>query len=206
MGVFNGSVTVTKFYVRGNVPKRFAAPYLEKIENAKFVELSVDDEASESVGWCVASSPLDLSLRHEQVYWGNYLVLGMRTDRWRIPRPLFKAQFDAAAQAWVERTGRQKMNKREKDELKFRIERKLRRKVLPSMRSVDVCWNLDRRTVRLWSRSPRVKEDFRELFERTFSLELDEESPYMTAKQLLDTAQLEALSATAPSVAAEEAE
>lgn len=206
MGVFKGSISATKFYVRGSVPKRFAAPYLEKIEGAKFVELSVDDEPSESVGWCVASSPLDLALRHEQVYLGNYVVLGMRTDRWRIPRPLFKAQFDRAAAEWAERTGRQKMNKREKDELKFRIERKLRRKVLPSMRSVDVCWNMDRRSVLLWSRSPRVKEDFRELFERTFALELDEDSPFMSAKYLLDPEELETLSGLAPSVAVAEEE
>jgi hypothetical protein len=206
VGVFKGSISATKFYVRGSVPKRFAAPYLEKIESTKFVELNVDDEPTESVGWCVASSPLDTSLHHEQVYWGSYVLLGMRTDRWRIPRPLFKAQFDRAAAEWVERTGRQKMNKREKDELKFRIERKLRRKVLPNMRSVDVCWNMERGSLLLWSRSPRVKEDFRELFERTFSLELDEDSPFMTAKYLLEPEELETLSGLAPSVAVPEEE
>jgi hypothetical protein len=103
--------------------------------------------------------------------------------------------------AFRERTGRDKLNKKDKDELKFRVERKLRKKVLPSMRQYDFCWNLNRETVLFWSRSPRVKEEFQALFEQTFELELDEESPYMTAKSLLAENQLEAfveLSTTLP--------
>ena len=68
--------------------------------------------------------------------------------------------------------------------------RKLRRKVLPATRCFDVCWNVDAGSVLLWSRSPRVKEDFRELFEQTFSLELDEDSPYMSAKAVLSESDL----------------
>jgi hypothetical protein len=95
---------------------------------------------------------------------------------------LLKAQLNEAVEAWRQRTGREKINRKEKDELKFRIVRKLRRRVVPSMRSVDMCWNLDQRSVFLWTRAERTKEDFRALFEQTFSLELDEASAFMLAK------------------------
>ncbi len=191
MGVFTGSVTLTKFYVRGKIPKRFAQPFLERIELRRFTELSPDSEEEEQSGWSVAGNPLDLELAHEKVFLNDYLVLGLRIDRWRIPRPLLKAQLEQAMDAFRERTGRDKLNKKDKDELKFRVVRKLRKKVLPAMRQYDVCWNLNRQTVLLWSRSPRVKEEFRALFEQTFELELDEDSPYMTAKMLLPEEQLE---------------
>jgi hypothetical protein len=203
LGVFNGSVSLTKFYVRGNVPKRFAQPFMTKIDLHRFVELEADDEQGESSGWCVAGQPLDLGLHQEQVILHGYVVLALRVDRWRIPRPQFKAQVEEAVAMWRERTGREKISKKDKDELKFRVERKLRKKVLPRMRHYDMCWNVDTGTVLLWSRSPRVKEDFRELFEKTFELELDEDSPYMAAKRLQPAA-ADALSELQPSFPVDE--
>jgi hypothetical protein len=201
VGVFSGSVSLTKFYVRGTVPKRFAQRYIERLSLRCFSELAVDAEEDEQSGWCVAGNPMDLELSHQKVFFNDYLVAGLRVDKCRIPRPLLKAQLQEAMDAFRERTGRDKLNKKDKDELKFRVERKLRKKVLPSMRQYDFCWNLNRETVLFWSRSPRVKEEFQALFEQTFELELDEESPYMTAKSLLAENQLEAfveLSTTLP--------
>lgn len=201
MGVFKGSISLTKFYVRGAIPKRFAQRYVERIQLRRFEALDPDAEEPESVGWCVAGEPLNLELHQEQVIMNSYVVLGMRVDRWRIPRPLFKAQLEEAMASFRERTGREKISRKDKDELKFRVERRLRKKVLPSMRHYDVCWNLDRATALLWARSPRVKEDFRELFEQTFELQLDEESPFMAATSLLAEAQhghLAELSETLP--------
>ena len=182
MGVFKGSISLTRFIVRGSPPKRFAAPYLERIQLRAFSDLNPDEPDEEKSGWCVAETPLDLGLLHEQVFLGQYIVLGLRTDRWRVPRALLKAQLAEAVDAWRQRTGREKINRKEKDELKLRIMRKLRRRVVPSMRHVDMCWNIEQKSVLLWTRAERTKEDFRTLFEQTFSLELDEASAYMLAK------------------------
>lgn len=184
MGVFKGSISLTRFMVRGNPPKRFTGPYLERIRLRAFADLDADAEEEEKCGWCVAETPLDLGLLHEQIFFHSYLVLGMRTDRWRVPRALLKAQLADAVEAWCKRTGREKINRREKDELKFRITRKLRKRVVPSMRHVDMCWNLDQKSVLLWTRAERTKEDFRTLFEQTFSLELDEATAFIVAREL----------------------
>jgi recombination associated protein RdgC len=194
VGVFKGSISLTRFIVRGSPPKRFAAAYLEKIQLRAFSDLDPDLPDEEKSGWCVADNPLDLGLLHEQIFLGSYLVLGLRTDRWRVPRPLLKAQLAEAVEAWRQRTGREKINRKDKDELKFRILRKLRKRVVPSMRTVDMCWNVDQRTVLLWTRTERTKEDFRTLFEQTFSLELDEATAYMAAKVLVGEEQANGLS------------
>jgi recombination associated protein RdgC len=184
VGVFKGSISLTRFIVRGKPPKRFAATFLERIALRAFTDLDPDLPDEEKSGWCVAETPLDLGLLHEQIFMGPYLVLGLRTDRWRVPRALLKAQLAEAVDAWRERTGRDKINRREKDELKLRILRKLRKRVVPTMRHVDMCWNLDQGSVLLWTRAERTKEDFRALFEQTFSLELDEATALMAAAAL----------------------
>lgn len=186
MGVFDGSINYTKFYVRGSVPKRFADAFMKAIALRRFEPLDPDGEEEERSGWCVAGNPLDLELQQERVIYNSVLVLGMRTDRWRIPRPLFQAHFREAERAALQRSGKEKLSKRDKDELKFRIHRKLRRRVFPSMRAFDVCWDLDRELVLFWNRSPRVNEAFTALFEATFKLQLDEDSPFMAARRLLE--------------------
>lgn len=200
MGVFSGAISVTKFHVRGDLPKRYVQPFLERIGNRRFSELDPEEDDEERSGWCVASAPLDLALRHEQVIWGEYWVFGLRIDRWRFPRPLLRSQLEQALAAWKEKTGRDKIGKKDKDELRARIERKLRKKLIPSLRQFDVCFHPERRTVRLWSRSPRVKEEFRVLFERTFELELDEDSPYVSARHVLPEAAFEQLTEIEPSL------
>lgn len=185
MGVFNGSISVTKFFVEGSVPKRFAQTYLENIHLRRFTDLTIDGEEEETSGWCVAGNGLDLELRHEQVFLNSYIVLGLRVDRWRIPRPLFKAQFAEAAAEHLARTGKDKLSKRDKDEIKFRVNRKLRKKFIPSMRVFDACWDLNRAELLFWCRSARTLDDLCAQFEKTFSLTLREASPYTVASKLL---------------------
>ncbi len=193
MGVFNGSISVTKFFVEGDVPKQFGQSFLKNIHLRRFTELTVDGEEEEASGWSVAGNGLDLELRHEQVFLNSFIVLGLRVDKWRIPRHLFKAQFAEAAAEHLARTGKDKLSKRDKDEIKFRVNRKLRKKVIPNMRVFDVCWDLNRAELLFWCRSTRTIDDLSVLFERTFSLTLREASPYTVAEKLLGTPEAEAL-------------
>jgi recombination associated protein RdgC len=193
MGVFNGSISVTKFFVEGEVPKQFSQSYLKNIHLRRFTELTVDGEEEEASGWCVAGNGLDLDLRHEQIFLNSFIVLGLRVDRWRIPRHLFKAQFAEAATEYLARTGKDKLSKRDKDEIKFRVNRKLRKKVIPSMRQYDVCWDLNRQEVLFWCRTARTIDDLCVLFEKTFSLTLREASPYTVAGKLIGETEAEKL-------------
>lgn len=192
MGVFNGSISVTKFFVEGELPNKISS-FLKNIHTRRFTELTIDGEEEETSGWCVADNGLDLELRHEQVFLNSFIVLGLRIDRWRIPRPLFKAQFAEAAAEHLSRTGKDKLSKRDKDEIKFRVNRKLRKKFIPSMRVFDLCWDLNRNEVLFWSRTPRTIDDLCVVFERTFSMTLREASPYTVADKMLGTAAAEKL-------------
>ncbi len=200
MGVFNGSVSVTKFFVEAELPKRFAETFIKNVQLRTFRELTVDGEEEEASGWCAAGNGLDLELTHEKVFLNSYLVLALRVDRWRIPRPLFKAQFEVAQAEYRARTGKEKLSKREKDELKFRVNRRLRRKVIPVMRVFDLCWDLNRGEVWFWNRAARVNDDMSGLFEQTFALALTEAAPYVVARRLLGEESTEPLMALEPSL------
>src|SRR5690606_36793408 len=79
------------------------------------------------------------------------------------------------------RSGKNRLSRNERLELRDKIVRRLRKKLAPSTRTVDVVWDLDGGTVLFFSHSKRVLADFCALFERTFRLALDEDSPYRAA-------------------------
>lgn len=193
MGVFRGSISYSKFYVRGELPKKYQAPFMKAIRLRTFVPLDPDQEEEEHQGWCAPGNALDLDLSQGKVMFDAFITLALRVDKWRIPRSLFRAHFEEAANQHKERTGREKLSKREKDEIKFRVTKRLRKKVLPSMRHFDLCWDLDRGVVLFWNRSPRLAEDLMALFEQTFALRLEQASPFVEAKQLLSEESLLAL-------------
>jgi recombination associated protein RdgC len=193
VGVFSGSISYSKFFVRGDVPKRFQAPFMKAIRLRTFVPLEVDSDEDVGVGFCAPGNALDLDLSQDKVVFNEYVVLGFRIDQWRIPRTLFRAHYDAAEAELKAKLGKEKLGKKDKDELKFRIQRRLRKKVLPNMRAFDLLWDTDRKVLLFWNRSPRMKEELMALFEQTFHLRLDEVSPYVAAKALLDDDQVERL-------------
>lgn len=186
MGALSGSISYSKFFVRGKPPRPFQQPFMKGIRLRTFTPLEVDDEEDQRVGWCAPGNALDLDLTQSKVIQNQYVVLGFRVDKWRIPRPLFRAHFAEAEAQLLERQGKGRLSKKDKDELTFRIQRRLRKKVLPSTRAFDVCWDVDQGALRFWNRSMRVQDEFATLFEQTFSLSVDVVSPYVAAAELLD--------------------
>ncbi len=134
-------------------------------------------------------------------YFNGYLNLGLRVDRWHIAGPLFKAHFAEAERERLAKRGRDKLGKKEKEELAAAVSRRLRKQIVPTMKVVDLSWNLDAGVVRFWSQSPRLCETLGEIFEATFGVDLVPESPFTAADRLgLAEAHARAISLLSPSV------
>ncbi|HLV64217.1 MAG TPA: hypothetical protein VKY73_00325 [Polyangiaceae bacterium] len=172
---------MTRFFVRGAPPSDLRKPFLAAIRLRAFQPLDPDGEASEASGWCVLDRPFDLEFEPDKVFEDRFLLLGFRIDRFRVPPAMVRAQMaDEEARA-LARSGKNRLSRNERLELRDKIVRRLRKKLAPSTRTVDVVWDLDGGTVLFFSHSKRVLADFCALFEKTFRLELDEDSPYRAA-------------------------
>ncbi|MFC1641415.1 hypothetical protein ACFL5O_01815 [Myxococcota bacterium] len=183
MGAISGSLTVSKLFVRGELPGDCKKTFPERIRLRVFTPLQPDEDSDERIGWCVVSSPLDLELDHEKIFVGSYLTLGLRIDRYRLPPPIVQAHYQEACREALARSKREALSKAEKKELMARVSLKLRRKVLPAMACFDFSWNLDTQTAFLWTQSAKVIERLSALFEATFGLELMPNSPYVAARE-----------------------
>lgn len=184
MGALAGPLTVSKFTVRGELPEDFRSTYMKAIRLRAFKPLTPDEEAEERIGWCAVGNPLDFELSPETVLYNGYLNLGLRVDKWRLPAPLLKAELNDAIAEKLQKSGKERLGKTEKDELRDRVALRLKKRLIPAMRHFDLVWNLETMTLWFWSQSAKTQEQLSVLFEQTFGLELVLHSPFVAATEL----------------------
>jgi len=181
MGVRRGSLSFTRFRVKGDLPKDLRRRFLDAVRLRQFAPLDVNEEAMESSGWCVMERPFDLEFHEGNLYFDRYVMLGFRVDKWRIPGTLVKAQLEDEEQRLLGRNGRVRLGRAEKGDLRQKIIMKLRRKIMPNARSFDILWDLDGETLLFFGHSAKLLLDFSACFEKTFGFPLEEDSPYFSA-------------------------
>ena len=179
-----GSLSYTRLFVEGELPDDFRTKFMRAIRLRVLKPLEADDDALERSGWCAIGEPFELELGHENVFYNDFVNLGLRTDRWVIPGALVRTRLREAEAAYLDKKGRERLNKRERAELKELVLRKLRKQFVPAMRVVDLSWSLDEGIVRFFSQSARPIAAVSELFEKTFNLKLVPEAPYTLAARL----------------------
>jgi len=179
-----GSLTYSRFFVDGEVPEDFREKYMRAIRLRAMKPLEADDDDLERSGWSKVAEPFELELKYDDVFYNEFIVLGLRTDRWQIPGPVLKARVREAEAAYLEKKGREKLSRKEKAELKESVARKLRKQSAPTTRVVDVAWALNEGVVRFFSHADKAAGVMTELFHKTFGLRLVPESPYTLAERI----------------------
>ncbi len=184
MSLFKGSLSYARFFVDGELPEGFRERFMRAIRLRAMKPLVAEDDALERSGWCLADDPFELELNYDNVFYNNYLNLGFRTDRWAIPAAMMKTKLKEAEQAYLDRKGRERLSKRERDELKEAVARKLRKHFVPVTRVMDLSWSLEEGVVRFFTQSQKPAAIMMELFTKTFGLKLVPEAPYTLAERL----------------------
>jgi recombination associated protein RdgC len=199
LSALRGNLTFTRFYVTGEIPDDIPGTTLRRIRANAFQPLSPEDDKSEGFGWANVEDPIDTDLDHEKVFFNEYLCLSLRLDRWAIPGPLLKAHLRDAEQALLEKRGLERLGRQAKADLKTMVVRKLRRQLVPALKSYDFVWNLNSHVVHFHSQAERITTLFDDLFKKTFKLDLIPESPGTAAHRIgLDAKQTTAISGLEP--------
>jgi hypothetical protein len=175
MGLLGGSVSYTRFYVRGDAPSGdFRSRFEQAVAHEAFRPLTPEEEEDERVGWCSIRDPFVTDVSREDFLYADHVHLGLRIDRWRVPRNLFKAHYAIAEREFMDQQGTSRLSRTQKEDLKVFVMRRLRKQTFPTMRHVELSWELDSGLVRIGSTSKPVLAHALVHFEKTFKLELDE--------------------------------
>lgn len=180
-------MTYARFFVEGELPDDAASRIMRALRLRAMTPLAPDDEDLERTGFCRVGDPYELELSREDVFYNEFLNVGVRTDRWVYPGSAVRARMREGEQLYKQRTGKARLGKRERGELKELVLRKMRKQMSPAVSSVDLSWNLDEGVVRFFSHGPKAAARMTELFHRAFGsmgLSLVPESPYALADRL----------------------
>ncbi len=185
MGLLKGPMTYRRFRVHGEPPARSTGElvhdYLEAIERHAFGELDLDGDEDRTAGWVCPGDAADVEFAPEKIVAGHLLVLGMRIDALRIPGGALRLALARAEAEFAEATGRKRLNRADREEVKERVVRALRRRVLPDVKLYEMVWDVRRGQVRLMTHNRAATEDFLGLFYDTFGLRLEPWNPWVAA-------------------------
>lgn len=184
MGAFAGTLTMTCYYVQGEIPSDFRESFIAALEKHRFKDIEVELDHEESIGFVNAADPFDTEFELNKVLWGSYLVFALRHDVIRLPATAFKMHLKKAADEYRKKTGKEKLSKGELEEVKERLERQLRKKALPNIKTYDVVWNMDRGVLWLWTTNKKMNEQFVDLFQEAFGLLPLEKNPYSQIEKM----------------------
>jgi len=184
MGAFAGTLTMTCYYVQGEIPDGFRDMFVDALNKSRFTDINIDADHEESMGWVMAQDPFDTEFELNKVLWGSYLVAALRHDTIRLPATAFKMHLRKACDDYRKKTGKEKLTKGETEEVKERLERQLKKKALPNIKTYDLVWNMERGVVWLWSTNKKVNEQFIDFFQETFGLSVHEKNPYSQIERM----------------------
>lgn len=175
MGLLGGSVSYTRFYVRGDAPSgNFRSRFEKAVAHDAFRPLAAEEEEDERVGWCSIRDPFVIELGRDDFLYADHVHLGLRIDRWRVPRNLFKAHYAIAERELMDTQGIHRLSRSQKEDLQVFVMRRLRKQTIPAMRHVELSWELGTGLVRIASTSKPVLAHAVIQFEKTFKLQIAE--------------------------------
>jgi hypothetical protein len=184
MGILGGPITIRRYQVMGELPPSFREEFCTILQTAAFAGFEKNSDVEKAMGWVSAQDPMDIDLRDFKVFRNEYLLFALRVDTRRIPASALKMYIRQAEEDHLAKTGRPRLSRNEKKEIKNLVRKKLLQGVLPATKAYDILWNVNAKRLDFWSTSDKLNFEFGEMFEKCFSLRLRPLGPYLNALAL----------------------
>ena len=172
MALASGTVSYLRFYVAAP-PEGFERVYADQLGASRFNEIDPRSEVEKSSGWVQFDDAFAADFDPGTLITpSGYLLFRLRIDTLKIPAGTMKAYVDQEAQKLCKTQNREKLARKELDQLKLEVKKQLRIRSLPKLQLIEIAWNIPTGELRLFSASKTVAGGFVELFEKTFQTQL----------------------------------
>ena len=187
MGFLKGSVSFTRYRVKGELPGDYREVYPESILRNAFRELDETSPDERSAGWVSIYDFMDNRFAGQDFFLDHYIVLSLRIDTRKVPAQALRNSCRKAEAEAKAAQNKQFLSKAHKKEIQERVRLQLLKRVIPTSATCDMIWNLEEGSVWFASVSDKVRAEFTTLFRETFGLSLWALFPYTLAQKHLDT-------------------
>jgi len=143
----------------------------------RFIDLSQkSDIETESCGWVSPENCL-MDPVVDEIFYDSYLCLSMRLDCRTISKTLLADKCALEEKKKLAELGRERLSKKERQEIREKIREELMKNSPIKSLIFRALWNYESQNCFLFATSSAAQHRFSQLFEKTFGLELELETP-----------------------------
>ena len=182
MGAFQGGLTYRHYRVNETLSPTWQRRVQDGLITNIAKEIDPRSDDDRSIGWCDIHFALATSISLEQCLRNEYIVAAMRVDTLTVPKRMLNIYCEREERRVMRELKKEVLTRYERAEIREQVEKELRKKVLPGIKSTEMIWNWETGYVRFFSTSKGLNEEFSELFEESFGLTLTPEYAYTLAQ------------------------
>ena len=177
MGLLKGPWSFTRYRIVGKLSEQFNDFIDKGLKKNAFCNLA-GSASEKTLGWTSLENVLDTDFNYAKYKCGAYLIFSLRLDRRLVPSSLLKLEVMEAEKKYLTESGKKRLYRHEREEIKERVQLELQSKALNVPSFHEVCWSPAHNTVFFGSLSPKTMEDFEKHFKESFLLTLQPFLPW----------------------------
>lgn len=170
MGLLQGSISLRRFLVLGEVPGEDAVA--EGLSKHRFRPFPNNSEDEESVGWADWRNPLIVPADKDWLRQGRYAVFALRMESRKVPPALVKAHTELRMQKLMKQKDLAFVGREAKLSIEDEVRSELIKQVLPVPRVADVAWDLKGGMLFTTAGSSKAQENLVILMKKSFGVEI----------------------------------
>lgn len=180
MKLIKGSRTGRRYIVNGELEGEVLVEIQKNLKQFSFEKPAENNSTDEKLGFVQAKSFLkaDFDLL-ENFFVSPYVFGQFRVDVKKLSGNLYKARLNEKVEEWLIANKREKIFKKTKDELADALKFEMYSQTLPTVKTVEFCWNIDQGYILFLSTSTGINQKFVEYFYQSFGLSLTPFTPLM---------------------------
>ena len=168
MGLLKGSLTFSRYRVKGEVPEEFRPFFDRQIKKYAFQELTASAE-EQAFGWTCLENPLDTRFEGAKYSAGDFFYFALRVDKKSIPPALLRLKCLEEERKALKDSGKKRLFREQTKEIKERIFLHLLTRAYPVPSLYDVLWAPTGGWLLIGSHADKVFEIFEDLFKISFN-------------------------------------
>jgi recombination associated protein RdgC len=175
MGIVKDPLSFSRFHVRGEIPENFSKTFDEMIRRFAFQQSFHVEKLS---GWTSIDSVLDTEFKYANYAVGEYLFFSMRVDKKVIPPSLLKVRVLEEEKKALGESGKKFLARQRKEDIRDKVKLELAGIIPPVPSFFEACWSPRGKIVYFCSLAAPAIEEFKDLFKRSFKMDLSPLTPW----------------------------
>jgi hypothetical protein len=171
MGLLKGSLTFSRYRVKGDIPAEFRPFFDRQIKKYAFQELTTSAE-DQAFGWTSLENPLDTHFEGARYSAGDFFYFALRVDKKSIPPALLRLKCLEEERKSLKDSGKKRLFREQAREIKERVYLHLLTRAYPVPSFYDLLWAPSGGWLLAGSHADKVFEIFEDLFKISFNLRL----------------------------------